>query len=288
MKKISKSNHLNRVGYLFVLPWLIGFIIFTAFPILYSLYLSFFSVKITTIGIQTTFVKFQNFIAIFTSDISFINNLTLYLREIFIVVPLIVILALMIALLLNQDIKGKGFFRTVFFLPVIISSGPVLEKLQTLGVTSIPKVSEYAIYKLALNNPNLGFTKLFTYVIDNMIILLWFSGVQILIFIAALQKIDTSIYEAAKIDGASMWEIFWKITLPSLVPMIIVNVVYTLVMYSISTLNPIIGQIKTNMFEMKTGFGYASALSWIYFIVMILVLLVMVGVISFFSRKEKR
>lgn len=285
MKKYRNANS-NRAGYLFVLPWIIGFMIFTVFPIFYSLYLSFFSVKITTTGIQTTFLQWKNYLNAFTSDVTFINFLLKYLREIFIVVPLIVILALMIALLLNQNIKGKGILRTIFFLPVIISSGPVLEKLQNLGVTSIPKVSEYVIYRLAVNHPGLGFTSLFTYIIDNMMILLWFSGVQILIFIAALQKTDKSIYEAARIDGASAWEIFWKITLPSLVPMIIVNVIYTLVMYSISTLNPVINQIKMHMFKMETGFGYASALSWVYFVMMLLVLGVMIGIIAFFNRKE--
>lgn len=276
----------NRIGYLFILPWVIGFLLFTAFPIFYSLYLSFYSVKITTEGIETTFVRFENFLMAFTADIDFLNYLLTFSKNIFISVPLIVILALLIAILLNQNIAYRGFFRTVFFLPVIISSGPILSKLNEQGITSIPSVGEFGLYRLAAENPDFLLTSLFVYVVDNMILLLWLSGIQILIFLAALQKMDRNIYEAAKIDGASRWESFWKITLPTLYPMIFVNVIYTTIMYSISSLNPIIGHIKTNMFKLQTGFGYASALSWVYFVLIALILLVMSGVIWFFNRKQ--
>lgn len=282
----SKKNFGEKTGYLFILPWIIGFFVFTAFPIFYSLYLSFFAVSLTTKGIQTTFLKFDNYIQAFTSDLDFLNKVIVFFKEIFIVVVLIVIIALIIAILLNQNIRGRGFFRTIFFLPVIISSGPVLKKLQELGITKVPNIENFSIYQFASTHPEFGFTSLLTYVLNNMIMLLWLSGVQILIFLAALQKVDRSIYEAARIDGASGWEIFWKITLPSLAPMILINVVYTIVMYSISSLNPIIEHILKNMFRMQTGFGYAAALSWIYFVLIAFVLLFMVGVIRFFSRKS--
>jgi ABC-type sugar transport system permease subunit len=110
--------------------------------------------------------------------------------------------------------------------------------------------------------------------------------VQILIFLAALQKMDKQIFEAAKIDGASNWEFFWKITLPSLTPMIIVNLIYTIVTYSIFSLNPIIEHIQKNMFKVDTGFGYASALSWIYFLIIALALVITVGLMTLKGKKS--
>lgn len=285
----SISNFFNkrgRLGYLFILSWLIGFVVFTAYPILYSLYLSFFSVKITSEGIITKFIKFENFQRAFFVDVTFVKKIGDYFIQTVVSVPLIVILALIIALLLNHPIKLRGFFRTIFFLPVIISSGPVLSKLMDQGVTAIPSIKENIFYKLAADYSGFIVTDLFLFIMDNMVVLLWFSGVQILIFIAALQKVDRLIYEAAKIDGASTWEVFWKVTLPTLLPMILINIIYTTVMYSVSTMNPIIEHIKSNMFKIETGFGYASALSWIYFVAITIILLIMAGTTAFFQKRN--
>ena len=121
---------------------------------------------------------------------------------------------------------------------------------------------------------------------ENMVTILWYSGVQILIFISALQKIDRSMYEAAKIDGGSGWECFWKITLPNIKPMILLNIVYTIVFISNNEQNSIIGLIQDSMFSgtQEKGYGYASAMAWMYSIVV----LVMVGLFAglFMSRKD--
>lgn len=275
------------IGYLFIAPWLIGFLVFTAFPIGYSFYLSFFTVQLTTTGIRTTFIRFDNYLQALTADMDFMNKVMGFSKEVFLAIIFIVVIALVLAILLNQKVKGRGFFRTVFFLPVIISSGPVIQKLQELGIIAIPNIDHFAVYRFAMAYPALGFTSLMVYLLNNMVLLLWLSGVQILIFISALQKVDRTIYEAARMDGASMWEIFWKITLPALYPMIMVNVVYTTVMFSISSLNPIIDHILLNMFKMQTGFGYAAALSWLYFLIILVVLLVTVGVLQLFSRRSR-
>jgi len=285
MAKLFKGH---KVGYLFVLPWIIGFITFTAYPIFYSLYLSFFQVTITAVGIDSNFLGAINYLEIFAMDVEYLAKLLDFFMEIMISTPLIVILALLIALLLNQPLPTRGFFRTIFFLPVIISSGPVLEKLIELEVTSIPTLRSYQFYQLLTVSRGFLVIDLIIYIIDHTIILLWLSGVQILIFIAALQKVDQQIYEAARIDGASIWEIFWKITLPNLFPMILVNIIYTVVMYSVTILNPIIDYIRYHMFRIETGFGYASALSWLYFIIITVVLLLLTSLFIFFEKKTSR
>jgi oligogalacturonide transport system permease protein len=104
--------------------------------------------------------------------------------------------------------------------------------------------------------------------------------------LAGIQKVDNQVYEAAKIDGASTWEMFWKVTLPSLAPMILVNLVYTIVTYSVFSLNPVIEHIQTNMFKIDTGFGYASALSWIYFVVISITLIIGVLILTVRGRKK--
>jgi oligogalacturonide transport system permease protein len=284
VKGLKTKNSL--VGLLFVSPWIIGFAIFTAFPLLYSLFLSFQQVKITTSGIQTEFIRFENFQYAFVVDAIFTERLTKYLEEMIISVPIIIVFSLIIALLLNQKIKFRGMFRTIFFLPVIIASGPVMKELIDQGITTIPTIEKYAIYQALTASPDGFLNGILLYLIKNLIMILWFSGVQILIFIAALQKMDKQIYEAAKIDGASNWESFWKVTLPSLFPMIIVNTIYTIVMYSMFSLNPIIEHIQTNMFKVDTGFGYASALSWIYFLIIALALVLSVGAMTLKGKKN--
>ena len=119
-----------------------------------------------------------------------------------------------------------------------------------------------------------------------IIIILWYSGVQILLFLAVLQKIDPNLYEAAKIDGGSAWECFWKITLPTIKPIILVNLIYTLVALANSEQNPIISLIYANMFSATRGYGFASAMAWMYALIIAILLLIIF--LIFRERKPKR
>ncbi|WP_096155659.1 MULTISPECIES: carbohydrate ABC transporter permease [Bacillus] len=280
MKNLSMKTKKSLIGLAFISPWLIGFALLTAFPVFYSLFLSFQKVRVTTEGIQTDFVKFSNFEYAFAVDAVFTQKILTFIQELVLSVPIIIVFSLIIALLLNMPIRFKGFFRTIFFLPVIIASGPVMRELMEQGVTSIPSIEEYAIFAMMMSGTEGFLNTIVIYLMDNLIFILWFSGVQILIFLAGLQKMDKQIYEAAKIDGASNWECFWKVTLPSLMPMVIVNTIYTIVMYSIFALNPVIDHIQVNMFNINTGLGYASALAWIYFLVIAVILSLSVGLLT--------
>ncbi len=275
VKKMSITNRTRNAltGYAFISIWIVGFLIFTLWPMLYSLYLSFHKVKITPVGLKTEAVKFQNYKDIFLSDPHFLEKLMIYLKSIFLNVPIIIVFSLIIALLINQKIFGKGLFRTIFFLPVIITSGPVINELMSQGATSIASIEQYGLFRLIESNLDAVFAEPIIYLFKEIIMVFWFSGVQILIFLAALQKIDTSIYEAARIDGASPWESFWKVTLPSIKPLILVNLIYTIVTVSTFSLNEIIVLIRENMFSTFTGFGYSTAISWIYFLVITIILL---------------
>lgn len=284
-RQLTLKQKEGLIGYGFISVWIIGFLIFTLYPIIYSLFLSFQEVALPGDKIETTFVGWDNFKYAFNQDMTFISSFSDYFSAIIIYVPVIVVFALIIAMLLNSKLKGTGFFRTLFFLPVVITSGPVIKKITDLGLASLTNVENLlditALYDFL---PQL-LAKSIDILVNSFIMILWFSGVQILIFIAGLNKIDKSMYEAAKIDGANKWEVFWKITFPVLNPMVVLNVVYTVVTQSLFAQNAIVIKISKEMVSSTTGYGYASALAWLY----TFVILLMLGVWTLlFFKKEKR
>ncbi|MBS5949246.1 MAG: sugar ABC transporter permease [Clostridium sp.] len=284
--RLKRKTKESLTGYSFISLWIIGFLVFTLIPIGRTAFLSFNKVKVTTEGIKTTFVGIQNYKDALLMDVQFVDTLITYLGEIIVYVPIILVFSLAMAMLLNMDIKFKGLFRTIFFLPVIITSGPVIQKLIEKGATSIPsitKVVESGIITQAVPGV-LG--DIITTILSSLIVILWFAGVPIIIFIAGLQKIDRAVYEAASIDGASKWESFWKITLPALNPMVILNVVYTIVTISMFSVNGVIMHIQTKSFDDKWGLGYASAMSWIYFAVLLVILGIFVLLVKPKSSKK--
>ena len=288
--KRLKSGNLEkrdaRMGLVFMIPWFIGAAVFLAYPLITSFWYALNNIRNTTMGQMFTFRGYANFTQILIQDPDFLIQLVDYLTSTIISVPIIVVFALIIAMMLNMKIKGRGFFRLIFFLPVIIVSGPILGMLTAEGAGSISAIDMQAITSAIGNVLPSMLADPISDVFTNMITTLWYSGVQILIFLSGLQKIDKSMYEAAKIDGGSGWECFWKITLPNLKSMILLNTVYTVVFISNNSESPIIDLIQNTMFSgaADKGFGYASAMAWLYSIVV----LVLVGLFALLlsSRKD--
>lgn len=291
--KVTNRRREAMMGFLFIFLWIIGYLIFSLYPVFYSLYLSFFKVRLDGASIQMTFEAFNNFKAAFTLDPTFVELLVEYIVSTIINVPVVIVFALIIAMLINQDIKGKGFWRTIFFLPVIISSGPIIGELINQGATTLPSIANYDTVILVLANIGDFIASPIQQLLETILLVLWFSGIQILILLAGLQKIDRSIYEASMIDGASPWESFWKITLPSIMPLISVSVIYTVVSMSVFSLNEVIIYIRNVMLgestigTLTTGYGYSAALAWIYFIVMVLIIGLFVGLLNI-KRRSRR
>ena len=263
-------------GYIFLLPWLIGFVCFFAVPLVQSFIYSLSNVKMTAAGRKMSYVGFDNFKYLFNEDTVFTGLLTDFYREAILRLAVILVFSLVIAMMLNHNIKGKGVYRTIFFLPIIVVSGPVLQRLMDEGATTVPLIESYGVSGIisellpaSLANPLNG---LFT----QLILVLWYSGVPILIYMAGLQKIDRSVYEAALIDGAGGWVAFWKITLPAIQPMILINGIYTLVFLATSGLNNVVSEINSRMFNTSFGGGYgvASAMAWVYTLTLAVGLLV--------------
>ncbi len=290
LKKRVKPGRLAKreaiAGLLFVLPWIIGACIFLFYPLANSFWYSLNNIRITPKGMKFSYIGIGNFTQILTADVDFLPQLISYISSTIISVPIIVVFALIIAMMLNQNIKGKGFFRLIFFLPVIIVSGPILGTLQSQGAGTISAIDMQAITTAIGNVLPSSLAEPISEVFSNMITILWYSGVQILIFLSGLQKIDRSIYEAAKIDGGSGWECFWKITLPTIKPLVMLNCVYTVVFISNNDQNEMIELIKASMFSgtKEKGYGYASAMAWLYSVVVLL--LVGLFAVLFIAKKD--
>ena len=269
-------------GYLFILPWVIGVCIFTLWPIIQAFYYSFCEAVFKGNSIVATFTWLENFKYAFATDTKFPTMLREYLLEIVIQVPFSLTFALLIAMILNQKIKLRGVWRVIYFLPAIIISGPVVSELMAQGSTTISVASDNIGSALVNTIPEF-FGKIITILFDKLILVLWYTGIPILIFLAGLQRLNKQIYEAASIDGASNWQSFWKITLPSMSSFILVNAVYMIVTLSNSSLiqeaastestsTMSIAEYIATQYTSATGkgYGYACALGIIYLAVILL------------------
>lgn len=261
-------------GYGFISLWVIGFALFTGIPLFQTFYYSTNTVTVAPKSISFTGVEWANYTRALFTDPTFIELLVGYAIETLVSVPIVLIFAMIIAVFLNFDFPLKGLFRVIFFLPIVITSGPVIKELTAQGVASTASLSEMpAVVEFLAQLPRTLRSPI-EYLLTSFILILWFSGVQILIYLSSLQKVDRSVYEAASIDGASSWATFWKITLPSLANATVVNAVYTIVIFSHFSENKVIQYIYNQTYNVQGGIGYASAMSFIYFAVMVVLLVI--------------
>lgn len=275
-RKIKSSTIRKLEGSLFIAPWVIGFLAFMAFPLGYSFYMSFHQVKILASGIDVQYkgLFYYKYILFENADLLY-NQLIPFLRQALLMLPIIVVFSLLAAVMLNQKFWGRTLFRAVFFLPVIFTTGQVVQEFITQGEGNLDFLDRYNLTSLVINYLPSAWATPILRILESFVLVLWYSGVQILIFLAGRQTIPPSVYEAARIDGANPWETFWKITLPAMVPFILLNLIYTTVDLFTFPTNPILTQVNT------TDYGRSSALAWIYFII----IFVFLGIIFFlFSR----
>jgi len=280
-------------GYLFILPFAIGFLSFMFLPILESIRMVFSSVRIDTAnhGFNLIWTGLDNLRHVLMVDPVFNRMLVEELVRMLLIVPAVIIFSLFVALILNQEFKARGLVRAVFFLPVIISSG-VMIGLETnnallnnmaeiiregnLMRTSITGVLEDI---LATEGAAADYMAYIFMIVNQIYDIAMASGIQIIIFLSALQTIPPSMFEAAKIEGATSWECFWKITFPMVSSLIIVNIVYSVVDYFIRTDNRVMEHINLHLIQ-QMRFDVATAMAWVYFLVVILVIGIVLGFIS--------
>ncbi len=282
LKNTSLAFKRAITGYSFIVPWLIGFFMLVVIPLGRVIYMSFQNVKPKDGIYHYQFIGFGNFERILRVDLDFVLHAQNYVVKVLLYTPVIITLAIVIALLLNQNIKGKGFFRMVFFLPIIILNGKLLENMSQYGGMDI-SLNRFVYDLLAVVVPEFAFESvlgLFGYIIE----ILWYTGVPILIFLALLQKVDKSLFEAAAIDGADAWSTFWKITLPAIWPGVSVAVIFIVVFLANFDGNPINAFINTSMSASDKSEGYAAAVALLYAFLQ----LVLIGILLFITIPRER
>lgn len=286
-KSILKTTVRERLsGYLFLLPWIFGFCAFTLYPIIYSVRISLSEVKLVPGNTELSFVGGEFYNYAWNVDTQFRGHITSAVTLIGCSVPVIIVFSLIIAIFLNSKFVGRTFLRAVYFLPVIIMSGPAISKLLT-GYTVDFSSKNPEIFTFINALPSFISTPA-VFILNNLVLILWFSGVEILIFLAGLQKISPSLYEAASIDGAGKWEQFWEITLPHIAPLAMICAVYAVVDLSNYSNLGVNGKITSHMFDTSRIYSFSAAMSWIYFAVLLAILLVVFVLFYFISARNNR
>ena len=296
MEKPMTNKKRNAVaGYLFILPWIVGLLAFVAYPVVYSILLSLSTAKVTTSGIEMKWAGLTYYTRALAQDTTFTSTIAETVLFMACAVPVILVFSLMIAILLNSKFRLRGFFRSVFFLPVIIMSGPAISELLTKYTVDFSE-SGAGIYEFLATLPDFLQTPAL-FILNNLVLILWFSGVQILIFLAGLQKISPEIYEAASIDGVNAWQNFWQITFPLIGPFFTINMVLSL-KNSLGAFDQVMALTKGGpdsktetvsylIFQNGLGNGeysYQMANAVTFFIVLAILAFVQ---LKFFSGKEK-
>ena len=253
----------NKTGYLFFTPWMIGFLIFTLFPFIYTIYLSFHKVNLNVLGWTTIFNGVDNYVTAFLRNPDFTPALIQFFLTELIYVPTILIISFILAILLNGKFKFRTTFRVIYFLPVIVISGSVMNQLMSSGNVQIGNVRQIFVYQIIESySPQLA--EVIVFLFNNFALVLWFTGIPIVLFLSGLQKINPQLYEAAQIDGATSWQILWKITMPIIRPIVLVAAIFTVVSLGMFPINPVYGMIQTAIFDTVGGLGVASSYAWIY------------------------
>ncbi|WP_127589895.1 carbohydrate ABC transporter permease [Paenibacillus lautus] len=289
-KRLSLEQKNKYYGLYFILPWFIGFLFLFFIPLLSSLRYSFSNLKVTNDGFSLDFVGWTNFREALFSHESYVRLLTESVVNIAVNTPLVIIFSLFFAVLLNQKFRGRVLARAIFFLPVILASGIIAsiengDLMQSVvrsandttgGGLSIMKNLELTVL-LVESGMSITYVEYLTGAVSRIYEIVSQSGVQILIFLAGLQSISPSLYEAAKIEGSTGYESFWKITFPMISPLILTNLVYTIID---SFIRDETSRLVVNTAFQKFEFGLSAAMGWIYFAVIALVLLITTALVS--------
>ncbi len=289
-------------GWVFISPLVIGFLFFYLEIIVKSFIFSFQEIAAGESNFITTWVGLEHYYNALFVEQDYLRNLVNITTQMLYNVPLVIIFSLFVATLLNQKLPGRSAFRAIFFIPAVLVTGAIAASTSgnalANAMNELDGIATGGISQGTFNMQNfqnlLGGSVLndstFNYLLDainNIFGVVKQCGVQILIFIAGLQSISPSIYEAASIEGANGWDCYWKITFPLITPMIYVNAIYTVVDSFTGSDNVVMKQVYELGIQ-QSKIGYASAYAWMYFLVILLVLGLIVLIMNLMTRRSKR
>ena len=300
----SLAERKARKGWLFVMPFVIGFILIYLPIIIDSICFSFMKVELKTDSEGYAYTQvvnhgFEYYKSMFVKDSEYVKKLLQGLRQLLWEVPTIVIFSLFVAVILNQKMLGRAVFRAIFFVPVILSTG-LLETLTADRLSGENGIDDgsgqssaegfISVMDVGLLFRNMGpattFVEKLVELVNDIFDIVNYSGVQMLIFLAGLQSISPAIYEAARIDGASAWETFWKITFPMISPMILVNGIYTII-DSFTRQNNTVMKYIDGIYDTENQ-SLATAEYWVYFMIVFLIVAAFAGLVSAYVFYQKR
>ena len=288
-KRLSLEEKEGRIGAMFMLPWLIGFVVFFAIPMVTSLIYSFNKVSFGNEGIVLEFVGFNNYIELFTSNKKFWEAFTSVVSTLLYEVPVVVLFSLFISLLLNMNIPGRLIFRSVFFLPIVFMADTIYKIISVSGVS--PSVASagnalmtfdfgaQGIFTEMLEALGLGeeFLSTFSRIINNIFQISWKAPIQIILYLTGLQSIPDSYYEVCMIEGATKWESFWKVTFPMLSPITLLCLVYSIIDTFTDANSKMISLINSTV---RTFMHESMSISWCYFIFVFVFVGIVLAVVS--------
>lgn len=284
-KIVSFEEKQNRKGYLFCLPFILGFLIFVAYPLFKVILFSFEELTVGTLTYETTWVGLTHYKRILFVDPDFRKTVVSSVSNMLVNVPVVVLFSFFVASILNQKFVGRTVFRTILFLPVILASGLVssltsgdfisgnMQDIGSLAGTSAGFFSgDFSDMLIELGLP-MGFTEFIQGLVDRISDITTMSAVPAVIFLSGMQSISPSVFEASYIEGASAWDVFWKISFPMVSPLIIVNMVYCIVDSFTSSSNKAITAIHEALFgTAKYGLGSAMALSYLLIVSAVIII----------------
>lgn len=288
---LSYEKRKGLYGYGFIALWALGTLYFFISPLIMSLIYSFNETQVQAGGMEMKYIGWKNYVNAFRKDQDYTLALVDMLKNTALRTPLIIIFSIFIALVLNQKFKGRTFARAVFFLPVIIATGPVMDiingNMNTGGYSGGSEqfstmfeanLVDQLLNFLGIYNISDKLSQIINTLTTDIFNLVWNSGIQILLILAALQGISPASKEAAQMEGATSWEFFWKITLPTISPMILASVVYTVVDSFVDPGN----KVMTIVLNKSTNWehGYSAAMAWAYFAIIGICLAIIVAVIN--------
>ncbi len=262
--RLSMAQRHSLEALIFLAPWIIGLCLFFLRPLFVSIRLSFSEI-VQLKGFVMDWRGLENYQYIFFYDINFVPMFIKTVSDTLLNTPICIVFSLVIAILLNRKMVGRGFFRAAFFIPVLLGSGYVMKQMLGMGADGTTITTGIMVPQIIADLLGHSVTEFLQSVLDRITVVLWKSGVQIVLFLAGLQGISSSLYEAARVDGATEWEMFWKITLPMISPVILMNVVYTIVAFFTDGTNPIVDYIYKQSFSNPQQFAHGAAMGWVYF-----------------------
>lgn len=278
----SLERSKSRWGWLFVSPWVLGIAVFFVWPMIGTVIYSFSRLSVGEVGFETEFVGFANYLHFFTKDTYFLQDLVSSIFSSLPRVLIIIAFSTLIAIVLKAKFPCRGLARAVFFFPVIIASGPVMSILETqvMGSASATEMTQTYMFRApdlvkvfaSLGLPDQVLESI-TAIVNQVFDLTWKSGVQILLMLTAVNNIPSSFYEAAALEGATSWEKFWKVTIPTVSPTLLVVVIYSLIDGFMDYENKILQLISS--FYQSNEYAYSATVGVIY----CLCILLLIGIV---------